>query len=123
MSKFGARLRKHKHIFLYTAAAFLISALIAGGASLLQSDDYLPSLDGDISAIAVTDNTILCAVSRDQDILRIPYIRMPAATCAWQGCAVRIQGVLSSERNGALTPCAMAATGCCCFGSMVGRSR
>lgn len=114
MSKFGARLRKHKHIFLYTAAAFLISALIAGGVSLLQSDDYLPSLDGDISAIAVTDNTILCAVSRDQDslLLRMDtngtllnYCRL-ISDQVFQKLAVfeqKIYAIMASYRDGVTT--------------------
>lgn len=69
MSQWLSRLRRHKRVFLYAAASLLVSLLIGGSASLFQGDDYLPALDGDISAIIVSEDTILCAVSRDQDSL------------------------------------------------------
>lgn len=69
MSKLLSRLRSRKRALLYAAVCLLLSVLIGGGVSLFQGDSYLPALDGDISAIVVTEDAVLCAVSRDQDSL------------------------------------------------------
>lgn len=67
MNRFFSWLAKHKHAYLYTAAVLLLSLAVGSSVSLLQRNTYLPTLSGDISAITVTDETVLCVVSREQD--------------------------------------------------------
>lgn len=63
------RLRRQKRRLLGVILTLAVSLAAGAGVSLLRSQAYLPSLDGDISALAVADGKVLCGVSRDQDSL------------------------------------------------------
>lgn len=75
MSKVSRLLQTGKRTLVRLSAVLLSALVFASGVSLAQSGVYLPALDGDIPAIAVSGDRVLCAVSRDQDSLLLELNR------------------------------------------------